>query len=91
MLTQIPGLISRLIESGVSEEDDEQARLRTTTTTLVLLVVCLLTPIWVVTYLALGRPLSAAIPGVYLIFTCSLCSGSPRSPDVSLPKTARSR
>ena len=50
---------------GVSAEDDEQERLRTTTATLIALVVVLLAPTWIVAYLALGRPLSAAIPGTY--------------------------
>lgn len=62
-------LIGRLIRIGVSAQDDEQARLRMTTTTAIALLVVVLSPTWIVTYLVLGRPLSASLPGAYVLIT----------------------
>lgn len=69
MWPAIAPLVRRFIQLGVSEEDDEQARLRTATTTLIALVVVALSPTWIVTYLMLDRPLSAAIPAAYELIT----------------------
>lgn len=69
MWARFPSFLGKLIELGASAEDDEQERLRTTTTTLIALVVVVLSPTWIVTYLALGRPLSASIPGAYEVIS----------------------
>lgn len=65
----IQALARRFVQIGVAAEDDEQARLRTATTTLVALFIVVLSPAWIVTYLVLDRPLSAAIPAAYELFT----------------------
>ncbi|TAK78031.1 MAG: hypothetical protein EPO16_04385, partial [Dehalococcoidia bacterium] len=62
-------LVARLDRRSAAEDEDEQARLRRTTTTRIAAVVVAVSPIWIVTYLALGRPLSAALPGGYVLVT----------------------
>jgi adenylate cyclase len=69
MSARLPSRIGTFIEFGVAAEDDERERLRITTTTLIMLVVVVLSPAWIVTYVALGRPLSAAIPGAYEVIS----------------------
>lgn len=60
---------SRFIDAGVVETDDEGLRLRKRSLTLVVSLVCLLSPLWIVTYLVLDRPVAAAIPGAYVAFS----------------------
>ncbi len=59
-------LLQRFVSAGFAPGDDEGERLRKATLTLVVGFIILLAPLWIVTYLVLGRPLSAAIPGVYV-------------------------
>jgi len=66
MLIHIPSAIGRLIELAVSAEDDEQQRMRTATASLIAAFIVVLSPAWVITYLVLGRPVSASIPGAYM-------------------------
>ena len=65
----LPSLPGRLMLLGVSAEDDEQQRLRTATSTLIAVVVVLLSPLWIGTYLALGHPLAASLPGAYMLIS----------------------
>lgn len=57
----------RFVSAGLAPGDDEQERLRKATLTLVVGLVILLSPVWVGTYLVLGRPVSAAIPAAYMV------------------------
>jgi adenylate cyclase len=61
--------LQRLVLAGVTGEDDERRRLRKATLTLVVTLICLLSPAWIATYLVLGRPLAAAIPAAYVVFS----------------------
>lgn len=71
MRVRLSLLFARLDRRFAVGEEDEQARLRWTTTTRITAVVVAVSPIWIVTYLALGRPLSAALPSAYVLITLS--------------------
>lgn len=58
--------IRQYVEAGIAPEDDDATRLRKSTLTLVATIVSVLTPVWIATYLLLGRPLPAAIPAIYI-------------------------
>lgn len=58
-------LVDRLVQLDASASDVERDRLRFTTA--IAIVVTALSPMWIVTYLALGRPLSAVFPGSYVV------------------------
>ncbi len=62
-----PPLIQRLAALGAVDGDAEDERLRRSTLVLSTSLICVLTPLWVVTYLALGLPIPALIPLGYLI------------------------
>ena len=64
-------LVSRLILLGVSDRDDERQRLGKATTNVISLIVTSLAPFWAAAYLMLDRPVSAAIPGCYSIFSAA--------------------
>jgi class 3 adenylate cyclase len=66
------GLAGRLLSVGVSPLDDEEERIRKRGLTTLVWLIVLLTPVWVLTYSLLGRPVSAAIPGAYLLITLPL-------------------
>ncbi len=53
------------VSAGFAPGDTEYERLARATLTLVVGFILVLSPLWIATYLVLGRPLSAAIPGVY--------------------------
>jgi class 3 adenylate cyclase len=59
-------LLRRAAAIGWSTADSERDRLAKSSVTLMVLAVCLASPIWVLTYLVLNRPLAAAIPGAYV-------------------------
>jgi len=65
-------LLERLARIGVAADDDERVRLRKGSITLLATLVVVLTPIWIVTYLALDRPLAAAIPAGYVVVSLAL-------------------
>jgi adenylate cyclase len=65
-------LIARMVLLGVSEEDGEDERLRAAATTLLALIVSTLSPIWVGSYLLIGRPWAAAIPGTYMVISLAM-------------------
>jgi adenylate cyclase len=62
-------LYRRVVAMGVAEDDSEGTRLVKGTFTLVALATAILSTVWVLTYLALGVPRSAAIPFIYQILT----------------------
>jgi adenylate cyclase len=59
-------LLQRYVRAGITEDDDEQRQLRKASVTLVVTLIALLSPAWSATYLALGHPLAAAIPTLYI-------------------------
>jgi class 3 adenylate cyclase len=59
--------LERLSQVGVAPDDPDDVRTRKVTLTLAAEIVTVLSVIWVWTYLALGRPLSAAIPFGYQV------------------------
>jgi len=60
-------LFTRLATLGVTSEDDEDERLAKAVVTLFACLISSLAVIWVVTYLAIGQPLAAAIPFSYQV------------------------
>jgi class 3 adenylate cyclase len=60
-------ILERVAAIGTLPEDSEDERIRKGALTVSTCIVCLLTPVWVITYLALGLPLSASIPLAYLV------------------------
>jgi class 3 adenylate cyclase len=59
--------VERVASIGALASDPEDERIRKSTLVISTLIVCLLSPIWVATYLALGLTLSAAIPLAYIV------------------------
>lgn len=62
-------LLARVVDAGVPGTDDDERRLRLRSLTLVVALICGLSPLWIVTYLVLDRPLSAMIPALYVVFS----------------------
>jgi len=62
-------LIERLATLGAVEAGAEDERLRRSALVLSTCLVCVLTPLWIVTLLALGLPIPASIPLGYLVVT----------------------
>lgn len=65
----LPSLIRRLAALGALPEDPEEDQLRKGTLILASSLITLLAFTWVITYLRLGRPVSAAIPFTYQVAT----------------------
>jgi guanylate cyclase len=65
----LPRLIRRLAALGARPGDTEEDRLRKGTLILASSLIAVLAVTWVATYLAIGRPLSAAIPFAYEVAT----------------------
>jgi len=61
--------VARIAMTGVSPHDDEQERLAKIVLTLAMLLVAALSCVWVITYFALGLPVSAAIPLAYQVIS----------------------
>lgn len=61
------GLIGRVLAVGSLPTDDDETRLRKRGLMLTVWAIVLLGSPWGIVYLALGRPLSAAIPGAYVV------------------------
>ena len=59
--------IERLAFAGVAADDPDDVRVQKVTLTLAALTVTVLSVVWVGTYLALGLPVSAAIPFTYQV------------------------
>jgi adenylate cyclase len=62
-------LLDRLSDLGAGPEDSHDERLRHGTLIFASVLITLISLIWVVTYLAYGYPMSAAIPAVYQLIT----------------------
>lgn len=71
MWSRFARLAGRLNLVRLSGIDDEQERFRTTATMRIAIVAVVLSPLWIVTYLAQGRLLSASLPGAYALITIS--------------------
>jgi class 3 adenylate cyclase len=69
MTGRITGMTEHLLQIGAAPDEEESARLRRRSMTALILVILLITPIWIGTYLVLGRPSSAAIPAAYEVVT----------------------
>ena len=67
-------LVQRFLQIGALPDEEESARLRRRSLTALVSVIMLLTPIWIGTYLLLGRPLSAAMPAAYVLVTLAALS-----------------
>ncbi len=67
-----PSPLRRLAALGAVETETEDERLRRSTLVLWTCLVCAFTPMWVVTYFALGLFLPGAIPLGYLVVTIAL-------------------
>ena len=70
----IEGLATRLsgyVALGFASGDDEAERLRKAATTLMVTLVVVLAPVWIGTYVALERPMSAVIPATYSVFSAA--------------------
>ena len=66
-LATIRRRLERLSLIGVVPEDSDDVRVQKVTLTVSAVTVTVLSVFWVVTYLALGRPVSAAIPFAYQV------------------------
>jgi guanylate cyclase len=66
---RLVGLLDRLATPGARPEDSRDGRLRYGTLIFGSLLIAILSVVWVVTYLAYGRPWSAAIPAFYQLTT----------------------
>ncbi|HUF06355.1 MAG TPA: adenylate/guanylate cyclase domain-containing protein, partial [Candidatus Binatia bacterium] len=62
-------LLERYVGGGIAETDDDRRRLRKRSLTLAVTLICVLAPLWIITYLILGRPLAAAFPAAYVAFS----------------------
>ncbi len=65
-------IIARVPQWGARPDDDPRTVNIKTSLILVSGLVIVLSPVWTGTYLVLGRPLSAAIPGTYAIFSVAM-------------------
>jgi class 3 adenylate cyclase len=67
---------------GVDATDSEPLRVQKVTLTLAAITVTVLSIVWVATYLALGLPVSAAIPFTYQVVTLATLAMFARSKDI---------
>jgi adenylate cyclase len=74
-------LAERLAFVGVASSDSEETRVQKVTLTLAALTVTVLAVIWVGTYLALGLPVSAAIPFTYQLASIASLAVFARTKD----------
>ena len=82
-------LVEWLAHVGVSPADSGEVRDRKVTLTLAALTVSLLAVIWVATYLALGLPVSAAIPFAYQVASIGSLAIFARSKDFSFFRSSQ--
>jgi adenylate cyclase len=81
VLSEIWRRLERLALIGVASTDSDDVRLQKVTLTLAAVTVTVLAVIWVVTYLALGLPVSAAIPFAYQVASVVSLVGFARTKD----------
>jgi class 3 adenylate cyclase len=78
---EIRRLVERLAFVGVAPNDSQEVRVQKVTLTLPAMAVTLLSVIWVGTYLALGLPVSAAIPFTYQLVSIASLAVFARTKD----------
>lgn len=72
-------VVARVSQWGARPDDDPRTVSIKTSLILVSSLVLVLSPAWIGTYLVLGRPLSAAIPGAYAVFSVALLAYMART------------
>lgn len=72
-------LLDRLGDLGARPETSQDQRLRAGTLVFASLVIALLSCVWVITYLAFGYPVSAAIPATFQVITVVGLAVLPRT------------
>jgi class 3 adenylate cyclase len=77
----IRGLVQRLALLGVAPNDPDEIRLQKVTLTVPAITVTVLSVAWVGTYLALGLPVSAAIPFTYQVVSMASLVAFARTKD----------
>ena len=83
-MTTVRRFLARLAFVGVVADDTDQVRLQKVTLTFATCIVTLLAVIWVGTYLALGLPVSAAIPFGYQVASVVTLAAFARTKDYRL-------
>ena len=73
--------VERLAFLGVAQADEDELRLQKVTLTLAAMTVSVLAIVWVATYLALGLPVSAAIPFTYQVVSIASLAVFARTKD----------
>jgi adenylate cyclase len=76
---RLPGPIQGLADLGSSPSDGEELRLQRRVLNLTTVLIAGLTPIWTVTYLALGLELSALIPLIFAVVTVIFITAHART------------
>ena len=72
-------VVGRVARAGVRPDDDPRTATIKASLVLISSLVIVLSPAWIGIYLALGRPLSAAIPGAYVVFSLALLAYMART------------
>ncbi|MEO6059169.1 MAG: hypothetical protein ABIQ05_04250, partial [Candidatus Limnocylindria bacterium] len=79
MSNRLGQVVARVSQWGARPDDDPRTVSIKTSLILVSSLVLVLSPAWIGTYLVLGRPLSAAIPGAYAVFSVALLAYMART------------
>lgn len=82
-------LVERLAFLGVDAADTDELRLQKVTLTLAAITVSVLAIVWVGTYLALGLPVSAAIPFAYQVVSIASLAVFARTRDYRFFRTSQ--
>ncbi len=80
-VTRITAAVTRLAFVGVATDDPDEIRVQKVTLTLAAVTVTVLAVAWVGTYLALGLPVSAAIPFAYQVVSIATLAVFARTKD----------
>lgn len=72
-------VVAHVAQSGARPGDDPRTATIKASLVLVSGLVIVLSPAWIGTYLVLGRPLSAAIPGAYAVFSVAMLAYMART------------
>jgi adenylate cyclase len=81
--------VERLASIGVEPTDPEDVRLAKSVVTLTALLITSLSTVWVVTYFALGLPLSAAIPLTYMVISIASLAVFSRTKRLAFFRTSQ--
>ena len=85
------GIVQRFAAIGALPDDTEDERIRKGALTLASGIVSALAPIWIITYLILDLPVSAAIPFTYVVISVASLNASGPGPNDSERTGMRSR